>query len=40
MDANGLEKLQNVLLKKTLFSVAGWWEGGGQGMEGREGERL
>ena len=34
MDATGLEKWQNVLLRKILFSVGGWWEGGGQGMEG------
>lgn len=40
MDANGLEKLQNVSRKKTLFFVGGWWEGGSQGMEEREGERL
>lgn len=38
MYANELEKLQNVLLRKTLFSVGGWWEGGGQETGGEKGK--
>lgn len=38
MYANELEKLQNVLLRKTLFPVGGWWEGGGQEIGGEKGK--
>lgn len=37
MDANGLEKLQNLLLKKA---VGGWGEGAGPGMAEGEREEL